>query len=110
MNEATCCANIYEKGVWRSHPCGRKAKVERNGMWYCGIHDPVSREKRRERNHEEWKRNWDRQERERKAREAAMDAIDRIAHADDVELALNPQWAKRLAREVMAILEPGLLQ
>ncbi len=30
------------------HSCPNKAKYERNGMWYCGIHDPVKRKEKEE--------------------------------------------------------------
>jgi len=38
--EGTCCEMVYSPGAWRSHICGRKAKVEVHGKLYCGIHDP----------------------------------------------------------------------
>lgn len=40
----TCGANVYPKGdrwsAFHGRPCGKPAKVERDGKPYCGIHDP----------------------------------------------------------------------
>jgi hypothetical protein len=35
----TCCANRFNG--YRRYICGKTAKAERDGKWYCGIHDPV---------------------------------------------------------------------
>lgn len=42
----TCCARVYQPGRLRSEVCGRSAKIERSGRWYCGRHDPVAEEAR----------------------------------------------------------------
>lgn len=46
--EEKCCKTVWTAGamkkerfIWHSRPCSRKAKVERDGRFYCGIHDPV---------------------------------------------------------------------
>jgi hypothetical protein len=39
------CCKLVRDG-FASFPCGRKAKVERDGKHYCGIHDPAKREAR----------------------------------------------------------------
>lgn len=53
-----CCARIY--GYHDSHPCGNPAKVEHEGKFYCGTHDPVRRaaadEKRRAKRTEAYNR------------------------------------------------------
>lgn len=38
MSERICVADVCI-GM-RFYACGRKAKVERDGKWYCGLHDP----------------------------------------------------------------------
>lgn len=47
-----CCVEVW--GEWRSHQCSRAGKIERDGKFYCGQHDPVAikekdEEKRRQR-------------------------------------------------------------
>ena len=65
---------------FQSYLCKKKAKVERNGVWYCGIHDPVRiEEKRKERNAKQ-SAIWNERDAKVKAREkrerAAADLID----------------------------------
>jgi len=46
----TCCQGVSPSDPWsRSMPteCGKRAKAERDGKWYCGIHDPVRVQERR---------------------------------------------------------------
>ena len=40
MTEHNCSARIYgQRGG--DYPCQIKAKIERDGKWYCRIHDPA---------------------------------------------------------------------
>lgn len=34
-----CCGQIFNN--YHYHQCFNKGKVERDGKWFCGIHDPV---------------------------------------------------------------------
>lgn len=60
-----CCASVWSG--FMDTACGRKASVCRNGVWYCGSHDPVKVAERRA------KRDAKMAE-ERKARDAAFEA------------------------------------
>lgn len=42
MSEHQCCARTWPQGAYKSHGCASKGKVERDGNWYCGRHDPVA--------------------------------------------------------------------
>ena len=45
--EQRCTAKVYPKEQWGSfHPyqCNKKGIVERDGKWYCKIHDPEYRQ------------------------------------------------------------------
>lgn len=36
-----CCESVRYPGNWpRYHACTKPAKVEREGRWFCGVHDP----------------------------------------------------------------------
>lgn len=79
MNEQRCSTRVYsgERADWGGHTCGRKAKVEVDGKWYCGIHNPESVAKRRKKQEAEWaeksKRDherWDREKFDRQAGDA----------------------------------------
>ena len=32
---------------FRYYPCGKPGKIEYNGKWYCGVHDPIKKEAKR---------------------------------------------------------------
>ena len=42
----TCCASTWS-GYWNK-PCRNIGKVERDGKWYCGIHDPAAVKKKQD--------------------------------------------------------------
>jgi hypothetical protein len=48
----TCQALV--RGVWLNVECGKPGKVEVEGKWYCGIHDPVKVAKRRANTEAKW--------------------------------------------------------
>ena len=41
-----CSETITKPGMWRSFPCSRYGKVQRDGRWYCAQHDPEQVAKR----------------------------------------------------------------
>jgi len=45
-NQNQCCALIF--GLFRSPPCNKPAKMTHEGKHYCGIHDPIKKQQRRE--------------------------------------------------------------
>ena len=43
MKHTQCSAQVNGQGNWGSfhqHQCSRKATIERDGVWYCRVHDP----------------------------------------------------------------------
>lgn len=52
-----CLATIYGDGRGGQR-CARKAKVERNGKWYCRQHDPEARKAFDAERTAKWKREW----------------------------------------------------
>lgn len=51
MSGPQCCAAIYKGSVGirsRYASCTRAGKVERDGKWYCGQHDPEAVKARRQ--------------------------------------------------------------
>lgn len=53
-----CEAEISDGTGWHCYQCTNNAKIEQDGRWYCGIHDPARREKRRKAKKEELEREW----------------------------------------------------
>lgn len=49
-----CCVRVTGSSVWHKYPCSRTAKVERNGKWYCGQHDPEAVKRRQEKSEQRW--------------------------------------------------------
>lgn len=45
MNQ--CCADVRNDFGVGYHRCQNNGKVERDGKWFCGIHDPVKVAERR---------------------------------------------------------------
>jgi uncharacterized Zn finger protein (UPF0148 family) len=41
MKNQRCCAEVFQSYGMQRYPCPNKAKVERDGKHYCGVHDPV---------------------------------------------------------------------
>ena len=58
MDEHRCQEHIFDGGGRYRHQCTYKGKVERDGKWYCGIHDPVARAERDKRQREKRHRQW----------------------------------------------------
>lgn len=63
LKKHKCEGIIFES--FHNYPCGNNAKVERDDKWYCGIHDPERKRKKREAQEKTW-------EEESKKREKAF--------------------------------------
>jgi hypothetical protein len=71
MSEAhKCCGKTWPAGSYRSVGCRNSGKVERNGQWYCGMHDPVAIEAKNEARNKKYSEKWDASH---KAQKAAAD-------------------------------------
>ena len=58
MSAHKCEESVRVPGRWpRFNPCGKSAKVENNGKWYCGIHSPDAVAARRAKSDAKWQAN-----------------------------------------------------
>ena len=57
-----CIAEFMTSGGWRMQSCSRTGKIERNGKFYCGIHDPMKVKARRDAAQKKWDDKWKVQE------------------------------------------------
>jgi hypothetical protein len=75
-----CCVRVWAR--FSDHPCGKRAKVEREGKHYCGTHDPQKRIDR----DVEMRAKWKRDDLVRAAERAVRDARDALVQSatDDV--------------------------
>ena len=54
-----CCAATWPAGARHSYPCSHSGKIERDGKWYCGIHDPVKRAEKQAERTAKWNAEWE---------------------------------------------------
>lgn len=73
-----CCKSIYRTG-YRGRQCAKSAKVEREGKWYCGTHDPEAVANRHNARVAEWQAAQEASRNLREQRDAALDHQRRIA-------------------------------
>lgn len=64
-----CEATIWND--FHDYRCPYNGKVERDGKWYCGTHDPVAKAARDKAREEKWKKKWAEEAKERRLLEAA---------------------------------------
>jgi len=78
-----CQKSIYSN--WGHHDCGKTAKYEHNGKWYCGIHNPpvvAARDKARR----------EARDAEYNARQALRDAKDAVTAAEANVLSMVSEY------------------
>ena len=79
----TCCGASWAKGSYRPKTCGKTAKFERDGKWYCGTHDPVAIEAKRVKQNAEFQAKWDARTAAQEAAEAKRKETQRRANCFD---------------------------
>lgn len=52
----TCCKKV---GTWLTSTCGRTAKANRDGKWFCGTHDPVAVAEKSAKRNVKWRAKYD---------------------------------------------------
>jgi hypothetical protein len=73
-----CSESVYNN--WHFYPCNNKGKVQRDGKWYCGVHDPIAKaERAANRGPTQYERECARREK----REAERAALIDVARAAD---------------------------
>ncbi len=112
MEKHTCV-----KPVWVSYhhyPCGKTAKVQRDGKWYCGTHDPERLEKKRAERNARWDEETYarfRKSARSHAAELALSAIEASSPDEAVRLQLSykplgyNKQIKRLKKELTEMRE-----
>jgi len=53
-----CQARVWTSGGFHSHQCKKSAKVKRDGMFYCRIHDPIEKAKKQKVRDQKWDAEW----------------------------------------------------
>jgi uncharacterized Zn finger protein (UPF0148 family) len=84
-----CCARVWQTGRFRSAPCAKPPKVERDGKWFCAIHDPIRIEERNKAREAKWDAEWResaKRDRLRSAAPALLLALEELLAAVTAEV------------------------
>jgi uncharacterized Zn finger protein (UPF0148 family) len=50
-----CSEIVWPAGAFRGHQCHNSAKIQRDGKWFCGTHDPVAVIEKRDKKNAEFR-------------------------------------------------------
>lgn len=81
----TCCGQVHYK--FNFSACRNGAKVQRGGWWYCGTHDPVAVQKRRDERNAKWEKQYTARQASARAWDAQREEQQRRAECYDDLLA-----------------------
>lgn len=88
-----CQATSNPKDRWDSfHPqqCQKNAVVERNGKWYCKIHDPEYIKQKQNASMQKWQEEWKAEEHKRRMQQLAPELLEALEKlAADYEYIVN---------------------
>jgi uncharacterized Zn finger protein (UPF0148 family) len=100
-----CVDRVFGAGNYFGRMCGRTAKYEHNGTWYCKTHHPPTVKQKQDEKRAAFKREWAAQRAANERAEAARAETKRRAELFPELLA-----ALRLAQEWLQGSEPGRAQ
>ena len=107
MSEHMCCKDVATAGMafYRPKPCGNKAKVEVDGLHYCGMHDPSRVAAKRAERTAKWE-----EERAKKLREWALSSaapalLEALIDCLDCEFPVTDKAVIEKARAAIAKAE-----
>ena len=100
-----CCGTVFERGWPRK--CSTRAKVERDGKWYCGIHDPVRVAAKRAERDAEYARKCTERSAKWSMERAAPDllaALKAVVHRTELGTALFHKLTEENAEQALAAI------
>lgn len=109
MEKHTCEQEVW--GDWSHHKCGKNAKYEHEGKWYCGIHYPPKVEEKRKKRREEERKQWDYKTTLCNARTGVLlaenDVIDEVKRAVELKIELPELLYEAYCKLIIAAEELG---
>ena len=87
MAKTQCAETIFNSSVYRSFPCSVGATVQDGSNWWCGIHSPEAKQRRkakRDARHAKWTAEFEAGIKHREAAQSERDALAE-SHAELVE-------------------------
>jgi hypothetical protein len=95
-------------GDWHLYRCKNKGKVQRDGQWYCGVHDPIAKaERAAKRGPTQFERECARREK-RAAERAALIEVARAVAKVRKAPRFNANMRSLAAIEIALIEETGM--
>jgi hypothetical protein len=79
MEKHICQAHIWDR--YSQYTCGKTAKAESNGKWFCGIHSPEAAARRKAKSDArsaEWNRQWNEKDRHAKLISFKLECFDEM--------------------------------
>ncbi len=58
MEKKRCSEIVFGANAFHQHACSNTGKIERDGKFYCGIHDPIAVTARMNARNKKWDREW----------------------------------------------------
>lgn len=90
----TCVERVSNNPNWTTfRECGNKAKVEREGKWYCGRHDPVKRKEKAYAKYAKFLEEADARSKQRMIERAAPEMFELLIEARDK--GVSKSWFER---------------
>ena len=81
MREHKCEKKIWDR--FHYHLCGKTARYEHEGKWYCKTHHPPTRKAYEDARNEKWQAKWDAQEQASREADKARAEMQRKSAAYD---------------------------
>ena len=104
MKPYGCDKVVQYEGLARySHGCEKTGKVEVEGNWYCGVHDPIRRAEKDKSRSDKWKRESEVRDAKRNIEMAEKNVLRRIRE-DAAWPPAEAIYALKLADEALAKL------
>jgi hypothetical protein len=96
-----CAEMIMPRDAWsfKRHQCDNTGKVERNGQWYCGLHDPEKTAAKQKAQKDKWETEYWLKTINGKLEAIRMDLFLRVMHSKD------PNYADIVEKAAPLLLE-----
>jgi hypothetical protein len=105
-----CVKRVFTEHALRGHPCGNPGKVEFEGQWYCGVHDPIKRKAKHADDAKKGKAEWERKKQLQKAHDESSAIRGRILKWTHANNHCRPDFEKldELNERIEALRQQGI--
>lgn len=89
-----CCARISYGDWGRTRSCAKNSTINRDGNWFCKLHDPVSLKAKREARQKEWDEKYNQEKQKREWAAKCLSACAGMADPEREIAAMRETQAK----------------